>query len=119
MHNSSPRPNSYSRDDLVRCCEGELFGKENARLPSGDMLMMDRITHIDESGGRFGKGIVQAELDIRPDLWFFACHFKGDPVMPGCLGLDALWQLGGFFLGWAGETGKGRALGAGAWRSLG
>ncbi len=113
MHNSTPRQSSFSREDLVRCGAGELFGKENARLPSGNMLMMDRIVNIDDTGGRYGKGTIEAELDIRPDLWFFACHFQGDPVMPGCLGVDALWQLGGFFLGWAGETGKGRALGAG------
>ena len=114
MQHSKFRASSYGRDDLVRCAEGKLFGRDNARLPSDDMLMIDRITHIDDTDGRFGKGIVLAELDIRPDLWFFSCHFNGDPVMPGCLGLDALWQLGGFFLGWAGETGKGRALGAGS-----
>jgi len=113
MQNSKPRASSYSRADLEGCAEGKLFGPENARLPSGNMLMVDRITHIDDTGGRYGKGIVLAELDIRPDLWFFSCHFQGDPVMPGCLGVDALWQLGGFFLGWSGETGKGRALGAG------
>lgn len=107
------RQSSYSREDLLRCGRGELFGLDNARLPQPDMLMMDRIMRIAEEGGACGKGEVVAELDIRPDLWFFACHFPGDPVMPGCLGLDALWQLLGFFLGWKGFFGRGRALGAG------
>jgi 3-hydroxyacyl-[acyl-carrier protein] dehydratase / trans-2-decenoyl-[acyl-carrier protein] isomerase len=107
------RQSSYSHEDLLRCGRGELFGLDNARLPLPGMLMMDRIVHIAEGEGAFGKGLVQAELDIRPDLWFFACHFPGDPVMPGCLGLDALWQLLGFFLGWKGFRGRGRALGAG------
>lgn len=107
------RPSSYSHDDLLRCGRGELFGLDNARLPLPGMLMMDRIVRIAEEGGTHGRGEVVAELDIRPDLWFFACHFPGDPVMPGCLGLDALWQLLGFFLGWKGFHGKGRALGAG------
>lgn len=107
------RPNAFSREDLERCGRGELFGAGNARLPSDNMLMVDRITSIDDHGGALGKGQVSAELDIRPDLWFFGCHFKSDPVMPGCLGVDALWQLGGFFLAWLGEPGKGRALGAG------
>jgi len=107
------RPSSYDREQLLACGDGALFGAENARLPSPPMLMFDRITRIEEHGGAHGKGFVQAELDIHPDLWFFACHFHGDPVMPGCLGLDAMWQLSGFFLPWLGEPGKGRALGVG------
>ena len=90
-----------------------MFGPDNARLPLPPMLMFDRITHIASEGGQYGKGVIHAELDIRPDLWFFACHFAGDPVMPGCLGLDALWQLTGFYLPWLGEPGRGRALGVG------
>lgn len=105
--------NSYSRDDLLKCGHGELFGPENARLPLPNMLMIDRIVNINESGGGYGKGEIIAEMDIKPELWFFACHFEGDPVMPGCLGLDALWQLIGFFLVWSGHNGKGRALGVG------
>ncbi|GMR17402.1 MAG: 3-hydroxyacyl-[acyl-carrier-protein] dehydratase FabA [Gammaproteobacteria bacterium] len=105
------RKNSYSRDDLLACSRGELFGPDSARLPAPNMLMTDRITHISREGGAFGKGEIQAELDINPDLWFFKCHFEGDPVMPGCLGLDALWQLVGFFMVWAGYEGRGRALG--------
>ena len=104
---------SYSYKDLLRCAEGKLFGENNAQLPSPNMLMLDRISDIDEHGGEYGKGLIQAELDINPDLWFFACHFHGDPVMPGCLGLDAMWQLVGFFLGWLGHPGRGRALGVG------
>jgi 3-hydroxyacyl-[acyl-carrier protein] dehydratase/trans-2-decenoyl-[acyl-carrier protein] isomerase len=104
---------AYAREDLLACGHGELFGPGNARLPLPNMLMMDRITHIDDHGGAFGKGRVEAELDIHPDLWFFGCHFETDPVMPGCLGLDALWQLLGFWLGWRGNPGRGRALGAG------
>lgn len=107
------RRNSYDRDDLVRCGQGELFGPETARLPTAQMLMLDRIIEIDNQGGEHGKGHIVAELDVRPDLWLFGCHFVGDPVMPGCLGLDALWQLCGFFLAWSGCKGKGRALGAG------
>ena len=107
------RPNAFGYDDLLACGRGELFGPGNAQLPLPPMLMFDRITEISEQGGAHGKGIIRAELDVKPDLWFFACHFKGDPVMPGCLGLDALWQLLGFFLGWTGGKGKGRALGLG------
>ena len=101
------------RDDLLACGRGEMFGPGNARLPLPPMLMFDRITRIEERGGAYGKGLLHAELDIRPDLWFFDCHFAGDPVMPGCLGLDAMWQLAGFFLPWLGEPGRGRALGVG------
>ncbi len=104
---------AYDRDQLVSCGHGELFGPGNAQLPTDNMLMLDRITHISSEGGKYGKGQIIAELDIRPDLWFFQCHFPGDPVMPGCLGLDALWQLVGFFLGWRGNPGRGRALGCG------
>ncbi|HQQ75213.1 MAG TPA: 3-hydroxyacyl-[acyl-carrier-protein] dehydratase FabA [Pseudomonadales bacterium] len=107
------RQNSYNRDELVACGHGELFGPGNARLPVANMLMVDRIIHISEEGGKYGKGEIIAELDIRPDLWFFGCHFISDPVMPGCLGLDAMWQLVGFYLGWRGNPGRGRALGAG------
>ena len=105
--------NAFSREDLLRCARGELFGKGNAQLPAPNMLMLDRITHISDQGGKYGKGEVIAELDIHPDLWFFKCHFEGDPVMPGCLGLDAMWQLVGFYLTWLGAPGRGRALGAG------
>ncbi len=105
--------NSYTREQLVDCGNGKLFGPDGPRLPSDNMLMVDRITEISRDGGEHGKGVLIAELDIRPDLWFFGCHFKGDPVMPGCLGLDAMWQLVGFYLGWRGNAGKGRALGAG------
>ncbi len=104
---------SYTREDLIACAHGRLFGPGNARLPLPPMLMVDRITHVAAEGGAHGKGVLEAELDIRPDLWFFACHIEGDPVMPGCLGLDALWQLVGLFLGWTGAPGRGRALGAG------
>jgi 3-hydroxyacyl-[acyl-carrier protein] dehydratase / trans-2-decenoyl-[acyl-carrier protein] isomerase len=104
---------SYSHDELVDCGYGRLFGPGNAQLPIDHMLMFDRITHISETGGAMDRGVVEAELDIHPDLWFFSCHFVGDPVMPGCLGLDALWQLLGFYLGWVGGPGKGRALGCG------
>ena len=104
---------SFAYEDLLACGRGELFGAGNAQLPLPPMLMFDRISEISETGGEYGKGMVRAELDVKPDLWFFACHFKGDPVMPGCLGLDALWQMVGFFLGWLGSPGKGRALGLG------
>src|ERR1700759_4801566 len=107
------RRGSYEYEDLLACGRGELFGPGNAQLPLPPMLMFDRITEITESGGPNGKGSVRAELEIKPDLWFFPCHFKGDPVMPGCLGLDALWQMVGFFLGWSGSSGRGRAIGAG------
>ena len=105
--------NSFSKEDLIECGYGRLFGEGNAQLPVDNMLMMDRITLISTEGGEFGKGEIIAELDINPDLWFFQCHFPGDPVMPGCLGLDAMWQLLGFFLGWKGNPGQGRALGSG------
>ncbi len=104
---------SYSYEDLLACGRGEMFGPGNAQLPLPPMLMFDRITSITADGGQFGKGEVVAELDIHPDLWFFACHFQGDPVMPGCLGLDAMWQMVGFYLGWIGGPGRGRALGVG------
>jgi 3-hydroxyacyl-[acyl-carrier protein] dehydratase/trans-2-decenoyl-[acyl-carrier protein] isomerase len=107
------RPASLDTSQLLECAHGVMFGPGNARLPAPPMLMFDRITRIDDTGGAFGKGQLIAELDIRPDLWFFACHFEGDPVMPGCLGLDAMWQLTGFFLPWLGEPGRGRALGVG------
>ncbi|MDC0195125.1 bifunctional 3-hydroxydecanoyl-ACP dehydratase/trans-2-decenoyl-ACP isomerase [Alphaproteobacteria bacterium] len=105
--------NSFEYNKLIECGEGKLFGEGNAQLPLPPMLMFDRITNINENGGNFNKGEVIAELDIRDDLWFFDCHFKNDPVMPGCLGLDAMWQLVGFYLGWLGQPGKGRALGVG------
>jgi 3-hydroxyacyl-[acyl-carrier protein] dehydratase/trans-2-decenoyl-[acyl-carrier protein] isomerase len=107
------RRSSYDYEDLLACGRGELFGAGNAQLPLPPMLMFDRITEISETGGEFGKGLIRAELDVNPELWFFACHFKGDPVMPGCLGLDAMWQMVGFFLGWTGGEGPGRALGLG------
>ncbi|MCO1334807.1 3-hydroxyacyl-[acyl-carrier-protein] dehydratase FabA [Microbulbifer sp. OS29] len=103
----------YTREELLTCSRGEMFGPGNAQLPAPNMLMLDRITHISKEGGAFGKGELIAELDIQPDLWFFDCHFPGDPVMPGCLGLDAMWQLLGYFLGWKGNPGRGRALGCG------
>lgn len=106
--------NAYTKEELIACGNGELFGPGNAQLPTDNMLMLDRITHISSEGGQYDRGEILAELDIHPDLWFFQCHFPGDPVMPGCLGLDAVWQLVGFFLGWRGNPGHGRALGAGA-----
>ena len=107
------KKNSYSYDELINCGDGKLFGPGNARLPLPPMLMFDRITEINDNKGSFKKGSLQAELDIKQDLWFFDCHFKEDPVMPGCLGLDAMWQLVGFYLGWIGNPGRGRALGVG------
>lgn len=107
------RKNSYTYEELLQCGRGEMFGPGNAQLPIPPMLMFDRIVSITEDGGSEGKGSMIAELDIHPELWFFNCHFQGDPVMPGCLGLDAMWQLIGFFLGWMGGPGRGRALGAG------
>lgn len=113
MSTTTEKKSSYDRDDLLACAHGELFGPGNARLPLPNMLMMDRIVHISDQGGKYGKGEIIAELDITPDLWFFQCHFESDPVMPGCLGLDATWQLLGFFLGREGHPGRGRALGVG------
>ncbi len=110
---STERPSSYSYEDLIACSEGKLFGEGNAQLPAPNMLMMDRITRIAETGGEYDKGEIIAELDIKPELWFFDCHFRNDPVMPGCLGLDAMWQIVGFYLGWLGHPGRGRALGVG------
>lgn len=110
MHN---KRDSYQREDLLASSRGELFGEGYPQLPAPNMLMMDRVIKMSETEGDFGKGLILAELDIHPDLWFFDCHFPGDPVMPGCLGLDAMWQLVGFFLGWVGGKGKGRALGVG------
>lgn len=112
MQSFEPQP-SYGRDELLACGDGIMFGPGNAQLPKPNMLMVDRIAHISQTGGEFGKGEIVAELDIYPDLWFFQCHFPGDPVMPGCLGLDAMWQLVGFYLAWRGNPGRGRALGAG------
>jgi len=109
----SDRRDSFEYEDLLACGRGELFGEGNAQLPLPPMLMFDRISEIAEAGGEHGKGLVRAELNVTPDLWFFPCHFKGDPVMPGCLGVDALWQMVGFFLGWLGAPGRGRALGLG------
>ena len=109
----SNRKNGYNRDELLECGHGRMFGEGNAQLPTPNMLMLDRISSITADGGDHGKGEIIAELDITPDLWFFDCHFPGDPVMPGCLGLDAMWQLVGFFLAWKGNEGKGRALGCG------
>ena len=108
-----PQQSSYSREELLYSGSKGIFGSGNARLPLPDMLMFDRIAHIDDTGGKYGKGEIVAELDVRPELWFFDCHFAGDPVMPGCLGLDAMWQLVGFWLAWTGAPGRGRALGVG------
>ncbi len=104
---------AFTREELLQCGRGEMFGPGNAQLPAPNMLMIDRVTHISVEGGRYGKGQIIAELDINPQQWFFDCHFIGDPVMPGCLGLDAMWQLVGFFLAWKGNPGHGRALGSG------
>ena len=106
-------PTSFDKEDLLKCARGELFGPGNAQLPAPPMLMMDRITDVSADGGAHGKGHITAEFDITPDLWFFDCHFPGDPVMPGCLGLDAMWQCVGFYLAWLGNPGHGRALGVG------
>lgn len=111
--NDFTQKSSFSYEDLIQCGHGELFGPGNAQLPLPPMLMFDRITEISNDGGEHGKGLIVAELDIKPDLWFYGCHFEGDPIMPGCLGLDALWQMLGFFLGWQGLPGPGRALGVG------
>ena len=105
------KKNTFKYEELIECANGKLFGPGNAKLPSPPMLMFDRITNIEEGNGIYKKGVVKAELDIKDKMWFFDCHFKEDPVMPGCLGLDAMWQLVGFFLAWIGEPGKGRALG--------
>ena len=107
------KKNSFTFEELLSCGRGEMFGAGNAQLPLPPMLMFDRIVSITEDGGKYGQGQIIAELDVKPDLWFFGCHFQGDPVMPGCLGLDAMWQLVGFYLGWKGGPGRGRALGAG------
>jgi 3-hydroxyacyl-[acyl-carrier protein] dehydratase / trans-2-decenoyl-[acyl-carrier protein] isomerase len=107
------KKNSFTYEELLSCGRGEMFGAGNAQLPLPPMLMFDRIVSITEEGGKYGQGQIIAELDVKPDLWFFGCHFEGDPVMPGCLGLDAMWQLVGFYLGWKGGPGRGRALGAG------
>lgn len=107
------RPSSFSYEELIACGNGEMFGPGNAQLPTPNMLMADRITTINEDGGNYKKGKIIAELDINPELWFFGCHFPGDPVMPGCLGLDAMWQLVGFYLAWRDNPGRGRALGVG------
>jgi len=104
---------NYTYEELLACARGELFGEGNAQLPAPPMLMFDHITEIAAAGGKCDKGLIRAELAIKPDMWFFQCHFLGDPVMPGCLGLDAMWQLTGFFLGWLGEPGRGRALSSG------
>ena len=112
MNTFTPK-SSYSYEEIIECGKGNLFGKGNAQLPAPPMLMFDRITNVNKDGGTHGKGEITAELDIKADLWFFKCHFLGDPIMPGCLGLDALWQMLGFYLGWLGYPGKGRALGVG------
>lgn len=115
----SERQSSFTYEELLECGHGRLFGEGNARLPLPPMLMFDRITRISDTGGEYGKGEIEAEFDVKPDHWFFDCHFESDPVMPGCLGLDALWQSVGFFLGWLGLPGRGRALGVGEVRFAG
>ena len=105
------KKNSFNYEELIECADGKLFGPGNAKLPSPPMLMFNRITNVQENKGKYNKGLIEAEFDVEKKLWFFGCHFKEDPVMPGCLGLDAMWQLVGFYLGWKGEPGKGRALG--------
>ena len=110
---------SYSKQELLDVSNGTIFGEDNAKLPSPPMLMVDRISEINNSGGTHNLGYIEAELDVKPDLWFFDCHFVNDPVMPGCLGLDAMWQLVGFFPLWAGQEGRGRALGAGEVKFVG
>lgn len=112
-HTPRIKKDSFTHEELLECGHARMFGPGNAQLPLPPMLMCDRIIQISETGGAHGKGYIIAELDVKPDLWFFDCHFEGDPVMPGCLGLDAMWQLVGFYLGWAGSPGRGRALGAG------
>lgn len=107
------KKSSYSYEDIISCGKGEMFGPGNAQLPLPPMLMFNRITDVSETGGKYDKGYIEAEFDVNPDLWFFECHFENDPVMPGCLGLDAIWQLLGFYLGWTGALGSGRALGLG------
>ena len=113
VRNKMEQKNNYSFEDLLTCAKGELFGPGNAQLPMPPMLMFEKITNISSNGGANDKGVIQAEMDIKPDLWFFDCHFIDDPVMPGCLGLDAMWQLLGFYLGWLGEKGRGRAISVG------
>ena len=113
VRNKMEQKNNYNYEDLLTCAKGELFGPGNAQLPMPPMLMFEKITNISSSGGANDKGIIQAEMAIKPDLWFFDCHFINDPVMPGCLGLDAMWQLLGFYLGWLGEKGRGRAISVG------
>ena len=105
------RQQTFTREELLKCGNGTMYDPDTPRLPLPNMLMLDRITHVSEEGGSYGRGEIIAELDIRPDLWFFACHFEGDPVMPGCLGLDGLWQMLGFYMGWLGHKGTGRAIG--------
>ena len=112
VRNKMEQKNNYNYEDLLTCAKGELFGPGNAQLPMPPMLMFEKITNISSNGGTNDKGVIQAEMAIKPDLWFFDCHFKGDPVMPGCLGLDAMWQLVGFYLCWMNNPGRGRALGA-------
>ena len=113
VRNKMEQKNNYNYEDLLTCAKGELFGPGNAQLPMPPMLMFEKITNISSDGGANDKGVINAEMAIKPDLWFFDCHFINDPVMPGCLGLDAMWQLLGFYLGWLGEKGRGRAISVG------